>query len=589
MFGTKHIVDIYVRVSTEDQAREGFSLSEQEERLRKLCEYKDYEINKVYVEPGISAKHGKNRPQFNLMMEDVKSQKVDLILVYKLDRLTRSIQDLENIVSLLEKHNCGLEAAVEEINTTTANGRFFIRMVTVLSQLEIERCSERTKVGNVGAIKEGHLSKIPFGYKKDGKKAIIDPVTAPIVREIVELYLKNKSAQTISEIINKKYGDMKELSSTNIERMVKNRLYSGDFQSKTMSKEQGKDVIFPNVVEPIIDKKTWELLQKKYERNQASRTKKETYLFSMKIRCPHCGSMMGGTHCHGQLKKRSYMYYNCNVCKKSGYIGEEIIENLVLEEINEIVDFFMMADVSMVAVKNKSLYQCEVKDYRDSINEMEDKKKRVLQTYYDGIIDERKMKSTIKEIDGKIRGYKLLIGKTEKKDIRIGKDIDLKKYATLSEIEKRKSISYLARTTYTWSKLSQEAKQIIIEDYIKEIAIDIKINPEAKQLCEKKIITLKQVVFYENKIEDMAYMFRENILDAIVKVNKKNILVSNVMTHDEINKFIDSIREKEKIKTFQVDLNNFDWNKIDKDKIVRIMPETVENSNEISKYVMLSV
>ena len=105
MNGKNHVVDLYVRVSTEDQAREGFSLSEQEDRLRRLCDYKEYKIHKVYIEPGISAKHGKNRPQFNEMMEDVKSHVVDLILVYKLDRLTRSIQDLENIITLFITRN----------------------------------------------------------------------------------------------------------------------------------------------------------------------------------------------------------------------------------------------------------------------------------------------------------------------------------------------------------------------------------------------------------------------------------------------------------------------------------------------------
>lgn len=193
-----HIVDIYERVSTKNQAREGFSLAEQGDRLRKLCDYKGYEIHKVYVEPGISVKHGKIRPQFNEIMKDVENCTVDMILVYKFDRLTRSIQDLEDIVTKLEENNCGLEAAVEEINTTTANGRFFIRMVTVLSQLKIERCSERTKVGLDGAIKSGHIPGItPFGYKRVNKKAVIDPVTAPIVRKIVELYLQGKSAQIV--------------------------------------------------------------------------------------------------------------------------------------------------------------------------------------------------------------------------------------------------------------------------------------------------------------------------------------------------------------------------------------------------------
>ena len=584
-----HIVDLYVRVSTEDQAREGFSLAEQEERLRKLCEYKGYKINAVYIEAGVSAKHGKVRPEFNKMMLDVENHVVDMILVYKLDRLTRSIQDLEDIVIKLEENNCGLEAAVEEINTTTANGRFFIRMVTVLSQLEIERCSERTKVGLDGAIKSGHIpGKIPFGYKRVNKKAEINPVEAPIVRQIVDLYLQGKSAQVISDQMNDKYSNIKKFTGSFIESMVKNRLYSGDYYSKTKSINNGKETVFLNVVDPIITKEKWKLLQDRYEKNKLARRKKETYLFTMKIRCPHCGSLMGGAASKGHQKTKSYIYYNCNVCQKTRYIRETKVEELVLEEINHIVDFFMMADVSMLAVKNKTLYEGESKKYENAINEQEEKKKRVIQAYYDGIIDNNKMNKDVKQIEQTIRGYKLQLAKEKKMDIRIDSQLDLNKYATLTEIEKRKSISYLARTKYTWSQLTQEAKQMIIEDYIEEIAIDIKIDKDAIMPCDRKVITLKHISFNEQKIEDMAFMFRENILDAIVKVKEKNMLVSNLMTHEEIDKFIDEIRTKESIRTIQVSVNDIDWNKIDTDKVVRIMPEINAVTKELEKYIMIT-
>lgn len=153
-----------VRVSTEDQAREGHSLGEQKDRLLKLCEFKGYDVYKVYEEPGVSAKDT-NRPKFQEMMNDMKLGKINKIIVYKLDRLTRSIKDLEMICTLLEENNCSLESVVEEINTETANGKFFIRMLTILAQLEIERTSERTKFGLVGAVKKGHFSgQPPIGY-----------------------------------------------------------------------------------------------------------------------------------------------------------------------------------------------------------------------------------------------------------------------------------------------------------------------------------------------------------------------------------------------------------------------------------------
>lgn len=112
----KIIAGLYPRVSTEDQSRYGHSLDEQEDRLKKLCDYKEYEIYKIYREEGVSAKSMK-RPKFQEMIEDMKSGKINKIIVYKLDRLTRSIQDLESIFRMLEEYDCSLESVSEDINT----------------------------------------------------------------------------------------------------------------------------------------------------------------------------------------------------------------------------------------------------------------------------------------------------------------------------------------------------------------------------------------------------------------------------------------------------------------------------------------
>lgn len=98
----KNVAGIYIRVSTEDQVREGFSLGEQKEKLEALCKYKGYEIYKVYKDAGISAKDMTHRPQFQQMIEDMKSGKINYIVAYKLDRVTRSVRDLEILISTLE-------------------------------------------------------------------------------------------------------------------------------------------------------------------------------------------------------------------------------------------------------------------------------------------------------------------------------------------------------------------------------------------------------------------------------------------------------------------------------------------------------
>ena len=128
---------IYCRVSTEDQAREGYSLPEQQEKLKDLCKFRDYNIYNIYEDAGISAKDMDHRPSFQKMLEDVKNGHINVIVAYKLDRLTRSVRDLEVLISELEKYNCYLLCDRDDVNTSNANGRFFVRMLTVLSQLEI--------------------------------------------------------------------------------------------------------------------------------------------------------------------------------------------------------------------------------------------------------------------------------------------------------------------------------------------------------------------------------------------------------------------------------------------------------------------
>lgn len=140
----KKIAGLYIRVSTEDQAREGFSLKEQEERLRAMCMYKGY---KVYKDPGISAKTGNYRPAFEELLQDIREKKCNTIVVLKLDRLTRSVYDWENILKFLEENDAYLDCVNDDINTTNANGKMISRILTSVSQQEIERISERTKIG----------------------------------------------------------------------------------------------------------------------------------------------------------------------------------------------------------------------------------------------------------------------------------------------------------------------------------------------------------------------------------------------------------------------------------------------------------
>ena len=113
----RKVAGIYIRVSTEDQVREGFSLGEQEEKLKQLCKYKDYKIYKVYKDAGISAKNMSGRPAFQQMLEDMRAGKINYIVAYKLDRVTRSVRDLEVLISELEEYHCYLVCDRDEFTS----------------------------------------------------------------------------------------------------------------------------------------------------------------------------------------------------------------------------------------------------------------------------------------------------------------------------------------------------------------------------------------------------------------------------------------------------------------------------------------
>ena len=187
---------LYMRVSTEDQAREGFSLPEQKERLEAYCKLNNFEIVDYYEDAGISAKKGNYRPEWERLKEDIKNKKINTMIALKQDRITRSIYDWENILSFLEENEAYLDFVYDDINTTTSNGRMISRIMMSVSQNEIERTSERTKVGMTGAIKQGHIPAIcPIGFKRVDKANII-------MRYIDDVELEIKNGKLVIKQIN---------------------------------------------------------------------------------------------------------------------------------------------------------------------------------------------------------------------------------------------------------------------------------------------------------------------------------------------------------------------------------------------------
>lgn len=397
----KKIAGIYIRVSTEDQAREGFSLGEQEEKLRQLCKYKEFEVFKVYKDARISAKDMKNRPQFQQMIEDMKNGLINYIVAYKLDRVTRSVRDLEVLISTLEKYHCYLICDRDDVNTSTANGRFFVRMLTVLSQLEIEIVSERTKFGLNGAIKAGHIpGKCPLGYYRSPDKTLkIDNTTKDIVLRIFELYLEGKSYQTIANILNQEkvlYPQVKKWIDSSVNRIINNKIYMGDYERYKNDNDKETE-IYMDVVPPIITRAMWEEVQNQKETNQRAYCRNRVYIFFQKLVCPTCGQIMT---CKGTGGKKSkYMYYYCDTCKL--YYNEDEIENCLIDYILDLVeyDYHVKKYFYPILAEKKD---DESKKIDEEIKKLLQQKDRLKKAYMNGILEMEDFSEDYKLIEEKL-------------------------------------------------------------------------------------------------------------------------------------------------------------------------------------------
>ena len=499
MIDEKKIAGLYIRVSTEDQAREGFSLPEQEKRLRTMCEYKGYEIYKLYKDAGISAKTGNYRPAFEELLQDIRDKKCNTIVVLKLDRLTRSVYDMEGIMKFLDENNAYLDCANEEINTTNSSGKMVARLLTTVSQNEIERTSERTKVGLAGAIKEGHIpARAPLGYKHLDKKLVPDLLTKDIVIRIYNLYFEGKSYYNIATIFNEE----KVLGKTNwcdtgILRIISNEVYKGDY---VHGKRTNHPTYYKDVVEPIVSKELWENCQVQKKKNQKNYMRTQTYIFLQKLRCPKCGRILAGGASHKIKSDKWYFYYRCENCKNNIHENkiEEHIKNLladILEYDNVVNEFFL--PILKAKIDNPKV------ELEQELKKLNNKKERIKKAYIDELFTEEEFKQESKIIENQIEiiNSKMLENSQSEQlnftveDILLKRDMDFINKVKLP-------ITYYAFND-NWELLDRQTKADIVMRYIDDIELEFKNN----------IYLIKQVNFRSTFYSDFEELYNKGYID----------------------------------------------------------------------------
>lgn len=199
-------VAIYIRVSTLDQAREGYSLPAQEKALRGWCKEHNHTVynDAIYADEGISAKDITHRPSMQQMIADAQQHKFDLILVWSLSRFTRSMSDLCSTLALLQKHNIAFASLTESFDTSSATGRLMINILGAFAQMEREQTSERVKFAQAERAAQGkRTASYALGYVRNGKDSFcVNPAGAKIVHYIFDRYEEFRNISAVAECCN---------------------------------------------------------------------------------------------------------------------------------------------------------------------------------------------------------------------------------------------------------------------------------------------------------------------------------------------------------------------------------------------------
>lgn len=448
-------VVLYIRVSTEEQAKYGYSLKSQLDRLKEYCKQKGYKIIEIYIDEGKTARTKlKNRKELLKLVEDAKEEKFDRIIVWRLDRWFRNVADYYKIQEVLEAHNISWECSDEDYNTNTAMGRYILNLKLSDAQNESDKTSERIKFNFDNMIRDKKPTfgsqSLPLGFIVEGegdrnnrnKRVIKDESVKHIVYDMIENFELTHSIRKTLNYINTKYNMTIHYDS--MRKYLKNPLYYGCYRG------------IENFCEAYITKERFDNMQSFVKKNNKDNKKKYDYIFSGLVRCPKCGNSMSGCT-HTSIKKRKngtkvkhqYPYYRCGrhwsskLCENNKMLSQNVLEQWLINHFEEELKKKIDTIESINDDTNKNI----VKLNPDKINA---KLERLNDLYIEGRITKEKYDKDYSKF------------KEEIKLVEVQEE-------TKRDTSKYKKILENASAMDIYEKLTDENKRIFWSNYIEYI------------------------------------------------------------------------------------------------------------------------
>lgn len=462
---------IYVRVSTNEQAEEGYSIGEQISKLKKFCEVKDWQVVDIYKDPGFTGSNI-DRPGLKHLVRDVKAGKIETVLVYKLDRLSRSQKDtLYLIEDVFGAHGAAFVSLNENFDTSTAFGKAMIGILAVFAQLEREQIKERMTMGRVGRAKSGKAMSwrwTAFGYKypENGSRETYEivPLEAQIVRQIFNDYLSGISITKLRDKMNEEGHIAKAIpwSYRTIRQALANPVYAG--------MTTYKDMVFPGNHEAIISKEVFDAVQEQleirqkedYAKNNNPRPFQAKYLVSGLVRCGYCGA---GLSLHQYAKKKDgtrTKIYKCNsrTGKKHNVTMKRAESCISPDYPKEEVEKAVLGEIEKLRLNPKLIVTPQTEDDNKPLlkrlKELDSKLEKLVNLYLDESLP-------LEVLDKKKAAI-------QKEKLAIEKKLD-KAEEVKPELSKNETLQILKDLKGSITKLDYENQKIIVRQLIKKITL----------------------------------------------------------------------------------------------------------------------
>lgn len=481
---------IYIRVSTERQAQEGYSVAAQKQNLISFAKTSNFKVYDIYADEGISGKDVEGRPSVRRLIKDIQDGKIDVVLIQKFDRLTRNLTDTEDFIQLFQKYDVDVWSISDgKVDISNSNGKFMTLLKGLFAQHERELTSERIKVAFNQKAKQGYTlccACTPYGYnrKKGNKVIIINQEEAKVVRRIFKMYIEGTSFTTIAKrltaegIPTKRAGDTVNIGRNGeivgtktfvgvwspklIRLMLSNPVYIGKVQYGIGRKDY---YIGDGKHKPIISEKMWNKVQdnlSKIETKVHTNRPKDDVYFCGTLVCGVCGKRLTTARTIGRLRKDGtrnlFNAYRCvnqekQICT-ARYVSHLKAEEAFIEYLkNNIAEFDAIDDL---VIEEEDIDLEEIENIKKLLVNKRAKQKEVMDLFMAQKIDYNQFKYMSEELDSIIQVNETRLSRLEQV------------YTKKPDINKAEISRYIVDH---WKLLTDKEKLNFLNEFVESITI----------------------------------------------------------------------------------------------------------------------